>query len=197
MKVIETPRLVLRLISLADLENIHRLLYADPEVAIPWVGHVRSLREVSGPSGVLSRIARAADEPGLLAVERSADYALIGVAGVLPLRRASDQARFAPRADADAVGAVEGRAEGELVIALGRAHWNRGYAAEAGIAVIGLSFNSLRFSRIIASASATNDRAVKMLRRLGFRLEPNRIPDPDTGASTPGTLGFLDAAGRR
>ena len=51
MKLIETPRLVLRLISLSDLDSIHGLLYSDPEVAVPWVGHVQSLgefRELTG-----------------------------------------------------------------------------------------------------------------------------------------------------
>ena len=51
MKVIETSRLSLRLVALSDLENIHRLLYADHEVAIPWMGHVQSLAEVSAPNG--------------------------------------------------------------------------------------------------------------------------------------------------
>ncbi len=197
MKVIETSRLSLRLISLQDLENIHGLLYADHEVAVPWLGHVRSLQEVSAPNGVLTRIARSADEPGLLAIERAADYAMIGMAGVLPLRRAVDRARFLPAAPADALGAVEGRSEGELVIALGRAHWHRGYATEVGTAVIGMGFNSLGFSRIIASFGATHDRAAQVLRRLGFRIEPNQRPDPEIGSGVAGRLGFLDAAPRR
>lgn len=197
MRVVETSRLALRLISLDDLENIHRLLYADPEVAVPWVGHVQSLQDVSAPHGVLTRIARSADEPGLLAIERVADYAMIGVAGTLPIRRAADRARFVPETPADAPGAVEGRVDGELVVALGRAHWSRGYATEAGAAVVGLGFNSFGFSRIIASLGATNDRAEKMLRRLGFRVERSRRPDPEIGSSVPGLLGFLDAAVRR
>ncbi len=193
MKVIETSRLSLRLVALSDLENIHRLLYADPEVALPWTGHVQSLAEVSAPNGVLSMISRAADEPGLFAVERAADYALIGLAGILPIRRASDRARFVPASPADVPGSVEGRVEGELVVALGRAHWNRGYAAEAGTAVVTLGFGSLRYSRIVASVGSRNERGVKLLRRLGFRTEPNQRADPDTGSSVPGTLGFLDA----
>ena len=171
--MIETSRLSLRLVALSDLENIHRLLYADPEVALPWTGHVQSLAEVSAPNGVLSMISRAADEPGLLAVERAADYALIGLAGILPIRRASDRARFVPASPADVPGSVEGRVEGELVVALG--------------------FGSLRYSRIVASVGSRNERGVKLLRRLGFRTEPNQRADPDTGSSVPGTLGFLDA----
>jgi len=192
VKVAQTSRLTLRLISLSDLENIHHLLYADPEVAVPWTGHVQSLADVSAPNGILSRIARAADEPGLLAVERAADFALIGVAGVLPLRRATDRARFAPPSAEDAVGSVEGRAEGEIVVALGRAHWSRGYATEAAAAVLALGFNSWRFSRIIASVGPANERGVKLLRRLSFRLEPNGRADPESGSSVPGLIGFLD-----
>ncbi len=196
MKVIETSRLSLRLISLSDLENIHRLLYADHEVAVPWIGHVVSLAGVSSPNGLLSQIAREADEPGLLAVERAADYALIGVAGIRALRRASDRERFEPRSPQDAIGAVEGRVEGELVVALGRAHWNRGYGAEAAGAVISLGINSLRCTRIVASVGPANDRGLKLLRRLGFRVEPNQRADPDSGSSLPGVIGFLDAATR-
>lgn len=196
MKVIETSRLTLRLVALSELENIHRLLYADPEVAVPWVGHVQSLAEVSAPNGVLSRIARAADEPGLLAIERAADFALVGLAGIRPLRRASDRSRFAPRSPEDAVGALDGRTEGELVVALGRAHWNRGYGAEAGGAAISLGFNSLRLSRIVASVGAGNERGVRLLRRLGFRVEPGERADPEAGSNAPGVLGFLDAPGR-
>ena len=193
MKVIETSRLSLRLASLSDLENIHRLLYADPEVAVPWIGHVESLADVSAPNGVLSRIARAADEPGLLAVERAADYALIGLAGIRPLRRAADRERFAPKSPQDGVGAVPGRTEGELVVALGRAHWNRGYGAEAGGAAIALGFNSLRLHRLVASLGPDNERGTKLLRRLGFRVEPNQHADPESGSSRPGVIGFLDA----
>jgi len=193
VKVIETPRLVLRLISLSDLASIHGLLYSDPEVAVPWVGHVQSLGEVSAPNGVLSRIARAADEPGLLAVERAADYAMIGVAGVLPIRRASDRGRFAPPSPNDAPGSVDGRTEGELVVALGRAHWNRGYGAEAAAGAIGRGFNALGFTRLLGSVSPSNERGVKLLRRLGFRIEPNERADPDTGTRAPGMIGFLDA----
>ncbi len=65
MKVIGTSRLTLRLVALADLDTIYRLLYADAEVAVPWVGHVQSLAVVRAPNGVLSRIARAPDEPVL------------------------------------------------------------------------------------------------------------------------------------
>ena len=87
--------------------------------------------------------------------------------------------------------------EGELVVALGRAHWNRGCATEAATAVVGMGFTSLGFTRIIAPLGATNDRGAKLLRRLGLRVEANQRPDPDMGSRVPGVVNFLDAAVRR
>ncbi|MDA0302200.1 MAG: GNAT family protein [Chloroflexi bacterium] len=94
------------------------------------------------------------------------------------------------------MGALDGRTEGELVVALGRAHWNRGYGAEAGMAAISLGFNSLRCSRIVASVGPGNERGIRLLRRLGFRMEPAERADPESGSSAPGMIGFLDAPGR-
>lgn len=195
MRVAETQRLQLRLFALQDVEYVHGLIYSDPEVAVPWLGHVLSLQEVRGPRAFLSRIARANDEPGLLAVDRAADHALIGIAGVLPLRRAEDRDRFDPPDPLDRVGAVPGREEAELVVALGRSYWNRGYATEAAAAVIQLSFRTLRFSRMVASVGTNNDRALALVRRLGFRVAPNGRADPQSSSGTPGSVAFLDAPG--
>lgn len=193
MKVAETHRLNLRLFALQDVEHVHGLIYADPEVAVPWIGHTLSAQEVRAPRAFLSRIARAGDEPGLLAVDRIADRIMIGLAGVVPLRRAEDQERFDPPEPLDRVGAVPDRREMELVVALGRAFWNRGYATEAATAVINIGFSSLGLSRVVASVSFGNTRGLALLRRLGFRMVPNGTVDPQTGAGARGTIGFLDA----
>ena len=59
MNVTQTPRLNLRLLALQDVESMHGLIYADPEVAIPLLGHVLSLEELRAPRALLSRIASA------------------------------------------------------------------------------------------------------------------------------------------
>jgi RimJ/RimL family protein N-acetyltransferase len=197
VNVSQTQRLNLRLMALQDVENVHGLIYADPEVAIPLVGHVLSLDEVRSPRVFLPLLARSIDEPGLLGIERIADHAFIGIGGLLEVRRAADRERFAPPAPTDALGAVAGRAEAELMIALGRSYWNRGYALEAATATIAHGFQSLRFTRIVASVAAANERGQSLLRRLGFRLVPNRVADPRSGAGVPGLIGILDAPSRR
>ena len=57
--------------------------------------------------------------------------------------------------------------------------------------MIARAFDSLQFSRIVASASDTNERALELLQRLGFRVERNGRADPETGLDSPGVIGFL------
>jgi RimJ/RimL family protein N-acetyltransferase len=51
-------------------------------------------------------------------------------------------------------------------------------------------------NRIVASVAAGNERGLKLVRRLGFRVEPNQQSDPESGTNVPGSIGFLDAPGR-
>lgn len=75
------------------------------------------------------------------------DPQLIGAIGVGPVR------------DADDV---------ELGYWLGRAHWGKGYAVEAGQAVLHLAFDGLRHSRVSAGHFVDNPASGKVLMRLGF-----------------------------
>ncbi len=56
----------------------------------------------------------------------------------------------------------------ELGYWLGRAHWGRGYALEAGRAVLHLAFDGLRHDRVIAGHFVDNPASGKVLKRLGF-----------------------------
>ena len=195
MNVSQTQRLSLRLLALEDLESVHGLIYADPEVAVPLVGHVLSLEEVRSPRGLLSRIARASDEAGLFGIVRLPDRALIGIGGLLELRRTEDRDRFAPPEPSDAAGAMPGRRDAEFTIALGRAHWGRRYGAEAGAAIIDLGFRSLLCNRVLATFGADNERARQLLVGLGFRIVPNGQPRAASGtveAGHAGLIGILD-----
>ena len=61
--------------------------------------------------------------------------------------------------------------------------------------MLGLGFNSLRFARIVAAVTPSNERGLKLLRRLGFRVESEQ-PDPASRTGTAGVIGFLDAPTR-
>jgi RimJ/RimL family protein N-acetyltransferase len=62
-----------------------------------------------------------------------------------------------------------GEAEAELGYWIAREHWGRGYATEAGLAVMALADGSLRLPRIAARRSTDNLRSASVLRKLGFR----------------------------
>ena len=64
---------------------------------------------------------------------------------------------------------LSGDIEPELGYWIARGHWGRGYATEAGHAVLALADSSLRLPRIKAQRAIDNVRSAKVLRKLGFR----------------------------
>ena len=64
---------------------------------------------------------------------------------------------------------LNGDMEPELGYWIARDHWGRGYATEAGHAVLALADSSLRLPRIKAQRAVDNMRSAKVLRKLGFR----------------------------
>ena len=175
---LETDRLLLRPFTRQD-EAIHRLIYADPVVAGRFAGTTRTLEEVR--EWLIHRVWQAAeDDLGFWAVVRRADDNLLGLVALQPyvpwwiVWEHDPQARHH-------------RLEVELSYALGRAHWGQGYATEASRALIAYAFERLRLPRIAYGVDRGNLRSVNLMRRLGFRLEPNLHPD---GAA--GVVGILD-----
>jgi len=61
--------------------------------------------------------------------------------------------------------------EAEFGCELDPQNWGQGYATEAGRAIIGFAFESLRVHRVFARTFAENRAAVLLAERLGMRLE--------------------------
>lgn len=57
----------------------------------------------------------------------------------------------------------------ELGYWIARAHWGRGYATEAGRAVIEIARDALRLDRLVAGHFLDNPASGRVLRKLGFR----------------------------
>jgi ribosomal-protein-alanine N-acetyltransferase len=62
-------------------------------------------------------------------------------------------------------------ARAEVGFLFGRAHWGRGYAAEAMETIIGHAFGRLGLERLWARVHAGNKTSEKLLTRLGFTYE--------------------------
>jgi [ribosomal protein S5]-alanine N-acetyltransferase len=173
-----TRRLVLRAFTRDD-EAIHQLVYADPEVAVPFCGTTRTLEQVS--EWLIHRSWQAAeDDLGFWAVVRGADDALLGLVALHPYVPWWIVWEHDPTAR-------HRRVEVELSYALGRRYWGNGYATEAGRALVAYAFETLRLWRIAYGVDGGNARSVGVMRRLGFRLERNLHPD---GAGA--VMGVLD-----
>jgi RimJ/RimL family protein N-acetyltransferase len=175
---LETDRLLLRYFTRAD-EAIHQLVFADPEIAVPYCGTTRTLEQVR--DWLVCRAVQATtDEFGFWAVERRADQALLGLVGL--------QA-YVPDwiVWPDDPEPTFHHIEVETSYAFGRDYWDHGYATEATRAVLDYAFGVLRLPRVAYAVEAANQRSVRLMRRLGFREQANLHP---TAAGT--FLGALD-----
>lgn len=80
----------------------------------------------------------------------------------------------------------------ELTYAIGRAYWKRGYATEAGAALIPEGFDHLGIDRIVNWVNPHNANTIGLMRALGFRIELNRNPGDLARYGTPSVLGILE-----
>ena len=75
--------------------------------------------------------------------------------------------------------------DAELGYWIARDHWGRGYATEAGRAVIALADGSLRLPRMKASQALDNPVSGKVLRKLGFRSTGQTTQIESVGRNAP------------
>ncbi len=143
---LETPRLVLRPLTLSDVGEVHALVI-DPDVR-RWMCDGLVLPEAAVRKSVLASISRFRwDGAGFFALRRRDDGAFVGYAGLKPAR----------------IGGLE------LAAAVWPRYWRQGIAREAGEAVIGHAFDVLELPRVLACTDAPNFRSLGAIARLGFR----------------------------
>ncbi len=176
---LHTTRLTIRTFVPDDLREIHRILDlafgdgtkgADPDA----LDERRSWLEWS----ILNqRWFPALHQPvfGERAVVVTETGALIGAVGLVPLVDVYDQIPELRRCD---VASRWAHSEIGLFWAIDPAHQRRGYATEAGRALIDEAFGALRLGRILATTEHTNLASQAVMRRLGMRLTVNPRPDP-------------------
>ena len=147
--VLTTPRLVLRAFRRDDLPH-YAELNADLEV-MRYLGGVLT-RESSDQMAVWAQERHAREGTGLLAIERRADGAFLGMCGLHVLRD------WYP----DDI---------EIGWRLARAHWGQGYATEAATAWLEHGFSTLGLARVISVTDPPNTRSLAVMHRLGMVLD--------------------------
>ncbi|HLI51682.1 MAG TPA: GNAT family N-acetyltransferase [Thermomicrobiaceae bacterium] len=150
LATVETPRLLLRPMSLDDAEDM--FAYAsDPQVVrfTSWNVH----QSIDDTRAFLQHTVDAYrdDRAAGWAVEHKADRRMIGTCGFIWWNQAD--------------------AKAELGYALSRDYWGQGYATEAASASIDFGFQVMRLHRIQAGCVAANTGSVRVLEKIGMTLE--------------------------
>jgi RimJ/RimL family protein N-acetyltransferase len=161
MQVLETGRLVLRWLTEDDAPFILGLLN-EPSF-LQYIGDkgVRTVDDarryiVDGPMASYARHGF-----GLNLVVRKEDGAPLGMCGILKRDALPDP---------------------DIGYALLPAHWSKGYAYEAGAAVLQLGREQFGLRRIVAIVSPGNESSKTLLRRLGMQYETTiQLPGEDHG----------------
>jgi RimJ/RimL family protein N-acetyltransferase len=150
MIVVETDRLTLRRLDLADAEFILRLLN-DPSF-LRFIGD-RGVRTLDDARKYISNGPMASYERfgfGLYVTERKEDRVPIGICGLLKRDSLKDV---------------------DVGFALLPQFWSKGYAFEAASAVMAYGRSVLGLGRIVAITSPDNEASIRLLEKLGMRFE--------------------------
>ncbi len=128
-------------------------------------------------------------------------YALEDAQNFLALPRAPGEASFLifdrHKGSAGLIGGIgihDQDGEPEIGYWIARDHWGKGYATEAGRAVIQIARHTLRYKRLVSGHFADNPASGKVLRKLGFRTTGKIEPRLSVarGADVPCVLVEMD-----
>jgi len=152
--MIETDRLILRRWRDADRDP-YAAMMADPDVG-SWLGGTETRAQTDARID-LREVELATTGWGPLAMERKADGAFLGCAGLSPVE--------APLPLATSI---------EIGWRLARDAWGAGYASEAARALLDDGFNRRGLAEIVAFTAESNLRSQAVMNRLGMTRDPAR-----------------------
>lgn len=149
---LETPKLVLRPTSLADLEHVHAL-WTHPEIR-RYLFDDREVTRAEARAFLARSDAAFRDYGyGLWLFFEGNSHRVAGFAGLLP--------------------SLEG--EANLLFGTRPELCGRGYAREASSIVLRYAFDQLGLARVVADVDEPNEASIRVLERLGFRRTRSAI----------------------
>lgn len=180
MLTLAAPRLLIRPFTLDDLPTVHHMLDLDPARNDPGSYGALNLEQrgdwLRWTIQSYSQLAWLHQPPYCdLAIELRATGALIGACGFAPCLAEFGQIasladpHLPPGATWPEVGLYWEIASGQR---------RRGYATEAGQALIDYGFRQLKLRRIVAMTRYDNAASIGVMHKLGMAVEHNLLPDP-------------------
>jgi [ribosomal protein S5]-alanine N-acetyltransferase len=149
--ILETKRLLLRRLVMADLNDLFKL-YRDPEVRKYFPEGVLNFEETKEELEWFLHGHPQHPELGLWATIHRATGKFIGRCGLLPWT-------------------IAGRAEVEIAYLLDKTYWQQGLATEAAEGILHYGFERLRLARLICLMHPENQASQRVAQKIGMMLE--------------------------
>lgn len=174
MPPLRIERLLIRPLTPADLEAVHRILDVELGEALSREERDERLQWTAGRTHLLASL----DQPpyGDRALVRLSDNALVGLCGLVPSLAPFGLLPSFPDIPPDQRHLKQ--PEVGLYYALSPSERGKGYATEAAGALIRFAFEAMEVRRVVATTTNDNEASRAVMRRLGMRLEQNPEPEP-------------------
>jgi ribosomal-protein-alanine N-acetyltransferase len=150
-KILETDRLILRCLTMNDLDALARL-YRDPEVRKYFPEGTQTYEETKEELEWIINVYYGQYGYGLWATIHKPSGAFIGRCGLLPWT-------------------IDGRQEVEVAYLLDRDYWGQGLATEAALGIVRYAFEQLHRSRLICLIDAENQASQAVAQKIGMSFE--------------------------
>src|SRR5262245_22569971 len=151
MNVLETNRLVLRRLALADAADLYRI-HSDPET-MKFMGKAPDSVEEER-NNIQSHINHHYEKygVGLWGTLLKENYRLIGRCGLMRKQ-------------------LEGAEEVEIAYLLDREYWGKGLATEAAEAIVNHGYVKYGFKRVVAAIHPQNVASIRVVEKIGMKYE--------------------------
>jgi RimJ/RimL family protein N-acetyltransferase len=151
MKILETPRLLLRRQTLDDLDDLYAL-YCDPDVVRYIPDAPRDYEETRAELEWHRNGHPKYPELGLWATIHKETGQFIGRCGLIPWT-------------------IEGRLDIEVAYLLAKAYWGQGLGTEVAQAIVDYAFNRLYLQRLVCLITPGNTASQTIAEKIGMSLE--------------------------
>jgi ribosomal-protein-alanine N-acetyltransferase len=150
-KVLETKRLILRRLTIDDLDALFAL-YRDPEVRKYFPEGTLTYEETREELEWIINVYYGQYGFGLWATIHKETGDFIGRCGLLPW-------------------VIEQRPEVEVAYMLAKAYWGQGLGTEAAQAILDYGFEQLQLPRLICLIDRENQASIKVAKKIGMTFE--------------------------
>jgi [ribosomal protein S5]-alanine N-acetyltransferase len=168
--VLQTERLILRRLTMDDLEVLARI-YRDPQVREYFPEGTLTLEETKEELEWIIDVYYGRYGYGLWATVEKETGAFIGRCGLLPWKIVPGREGWPGLDFADEFPDETTRVEVEVAYLLDRAHWGQGLATEAARAIVDYAFGSLHLSRLICLFEPENTASANVARKVGMAAD--------------------------